>query len=131
MPNAARMTDMVLQDSPHCHAPIHPPAPVPTPVPHPGIPMPLMMMCHPTVLINFLPAATVTSSTVTPVSPCTAICLPLGLGIVVKGSMSVMTCFLPAARLNDITAHATCSAVIPGLTGKIIPPCSPNVIIGG
>ena len=26
---AARMTDMIKQDSPHCHAPIHPPAPVP------------------------------------------------------------------------------------------------------
>jgi len=23
---AARLGDMVLQDSPHCHAPIHPPA---------------------------------------------------------------------------------------------------------
>ena len=29
---AARMGDQVLQDSPHCHAPIHPAAPTPTAV---------------------------------------------------------------------------------------------------
>ena len=34
---AARMGDMVKQDAPHCHAPIHPPAPTPTPVPHPAL----------------------------------------------------------------------------------------------
>ena len=28
---AARVTDQVLQDIPHCHAPIHPPALVPVP----------------------------------------------------------------------------------------------------
>ena len=39
---AARVTDQVLQQGPHCHAPIHPPAPGPTPVPHP--PLPLMLI---------------------------------------------------------------------------------------
>ena len=32
------MGDMVKQDAPHCHAPIHPAALVPTPVPHPALP---------------------------------------------------------------------------------------------
>ncbi len=37
MPAAARIGDMVRQDSPHCHAPIHPPLPIPTPVPQNAI----------------------------------------------------------------------------------------------
>ena len=36
---AARLGDMMKQDTPHCHAPIHPPAPTPTPVPHPALPL--------------------------------------------------------------------------------------------
>ncbi len=39
---AARVTDQVLQQAPHCHAPIHPPAPMPTPVPHPALPLMLI-----------------------------------------------------------------------------------------
>ena len=39
MPPAARVSDMMLQQAPHCHAPIHPAALVPTPVPHPGLPL--------------------------------------------------------------------------------------------
>jgi hypothetical protein len=42
MPSAARMTDKVLQDGPHGHAPIHRAAPVPTPVPH--LPLPLAIV---------------------------------------------------------------------------------------
>ena len=43
MPPAARISDLVKQDAPHCHAaPIHPAAPVPTPVPHPGLPLPII-----------------------------------------------------------------------------------------
>ena len=30
MPPAAAQGDMMKQDAPHCHAPIHPPGPVPT-----------------------------------------------------------------------------------------------------
>ena len=43
MPAAARVGDMVRQDSPHCHAPIHPPAPVPTPSAHPALPIKLKL----------------------------------------------------------------------------------------
>jgi len=48
---AGRIGGMVLQDAPHCHAPIHPAAPVPTPVPHPALPLPIIMGA-PTVLIG-------------------------------------------------------------------------------
>ncbi|MCU0715297.1 MAG: hypothetical protein MUD03_04135 [Pirellula sp.] len=36
---AARVGDQILQDGPHCHAPIHPAAPTPTPQPHPPMPL--------------------------------------------------------------------------------------------
>jgi hypothetical protein len=58
-PPAARLTDLVMQMAPHCHAPIHPPAPVPTPVPHPGLPLALMSPGVPTVMISSLPASVV------------------------------------------------------------------------
>ena len=61
MPPAARVSDMVLQAVPHCHAPIHPPAPAPTPVPHPGLPLTIIPPGATTVLIGNLPAATVSS----------------------------------------------------------------------
>ena len=61
MPAAARMTDKTKHDSPHCHAPIHPPAPAPTPVPHPCIMETIVSACAPTVMINNLQAATMTS----------------------------------------------------------------------
>ena len=79
---AARIGDMVLQDAPHCHAPIHPPAPVPTPVPHPALPLAIIKGV-PTVLIGGMPAATVTSTTVPCMLPG---CVPAGPGIVVKAS---------------------------------------------
>jgi|SRR4051794_24372166 uncharacterized Zn-binding protein involved in type VI secretion len=126
MPPAARMGDQVLQDGPHCHAPMHPAAPVPTPVPHP--PMPLAIIKGvPTVLIGGQPAATVTSTT----APCMlAGCVPAGPGMVSLGSMTVLIGGLPAARVGDMTAHATCVAVIPMPTGKVLPPGCPTVIIG-
>jgi len=128
MPPAARKTDNVLHDNPHCHAPIHPPAPVPTPVPHPPIPHPILTATQPTIKINNLEAATVTSQT----KPCTIPpCVPNGPGMVSKGSSSVLFCNLPAARLGDMVAWSGCVAPIPSPTGKIIPPCSPTVIIGG
>lgn len=128
MPPAARFTDNVMHDAPHCHAPIHPPAPTPTPVPHPPIPLMIISAIIPTVLINSLPAAVVTSQTI----PCLVPpCIPAGPGIVAKGSSSVFTGGLPAARLGDLVNFPSCVAPIPSPTGKIIPPCSPNVIIGG
>lgn len=128
MPPAARLSDLVLQDAPHCHAPIHPPAPVPTPVPHPALPLPIMPPCAPTVLIGSLPAARATDLT----KICTlAACVPAGPGIIAKGSMTVLIQNLPAARVGDLTAHATCVAPIPSPTGKILPPGCVTVQIGG
>ena len=128
MPAAARKTDMMKQDAPHCHAPIHPPAPVPTPTPHPGVPLMISSATAPTVKIGKLEAAVVTSQS----QPCMLPgCVPGGPGIVAKGSATVMIMKLPAARMGDMTAHTSCTAPIPGPIGKIIPPCCPLVMIGG
>lgn len=128
MPPAARITDLVLQTAPHCHAPIHPPAPTPTPVPHPALPLPIMPPGAPTVLIGNLPAARVTDMT----KICTLIpCVPGGPGVIIKGSATVLISNLPAARAGDDTLHASCVAPIPSPNGKIIPPCCPTVMIGG
>ena len=128
MPPAARMTDNVLQQAPHCHAPIHPPAPTPTPVPHPALPLAIISPCAPTVLIGNKPAARVTDMT----KPCMLpTCIPAGPGIILKGSTTVLISLLPAARLGDPTTHPTCIAPIPSPTGQIIPPCEPTVLIGG
>ena len=55
----ARMGDMIIQNNPHCHAPIHPPAPVPTPLPHPPMPI-TIIKGQPNVLVGMMPAARVT-----------------------------------------------------------------------
>lgn len=125
---AARVTDQVIQMTPHCHAPIHPPAPTPTPVPHPGLPLPIMPPGALTVLIGGLPAARMMDMT----SPCMLPgCVPAGPGIIMKASMTVMVGGMPAARMNDTTLHSTCIAPIPSPTGTILPPCCPTVMIGG
>lgn len=124
---AARMSDQVLQDGPHCHAPIHPAAPVPTPVPHPALPL-AIIKGQPNVLIGNLPAARVTDMT----APCTLpSCVPAGPGMVQLGSATVLIGNLPAARVGDLTNHASCVAPIPMPTGKILPPGCPTVLIGG
>ncbi|MFQ5525110.1 MAG: PAAR domain-containing protein [Thermoanaerobaculia bacterium] len=124
---AARMGDMVLQDAPHCHAPIHPAAPTPTPVPHPAIPLTIVSGA-PTVLIGKQPAARATDTT----TPCTLpSCVPAGPGMIAKGSATVMISGLPAARINDMTAHSSCVAPIPSPVGKVLPPGCPTVMIGG
>ena len=128
MPPAARQTDQVLHDAPHCHAPIHPPAPVPTPVPHPPIPFQIVGATVMNVLINSLPAAVMGSMS----QPCMVPpCVPGGPGVVAKGSATVMIGMRPAARAGDLVAFAACVAPIPSPTGKILPPCSPTVMIGG
>jgi uncharacterized Zn-binding protein involved in type VI secretion len=81
MPPAARVTDlhvcpMVTGIVPHVGGPILPP----------GVP---------TVLIDFLPAATITSMATCVGPP----------DIIVLGSLGVMIGGLPAARMGDITAH--------------------------
>lgn len=122
------MTDLTMHDSPHCHAPIHPPAPTPTPVPHPSKPMQIIAAIVPTVIIEKQPAAVVTSIT----EPCfMPVCVPGGPGVVAMGSATVITGGLPAARLGDMVTYATCVAPIPSPTGKIIGPCALTVIIGG
>jgi uncharacterized Zn-binding protein involved in type VI secretion len=127
MPAAARLGDLVKQDAPHCHAPIHPAAPVPTPSPHPALPLAIIKGA-PTVLIGGKPAARVSDTTVICSLPS---CVPAGPGMISKGSATVMIGGLPAARVNDLTAHASCVAPIPSPTGKVLPPGCPTVIIGG
>jgi len=128
MPPAARITDLVLQQAPHCHAPIHPPAPTPTPVPHPALPLPIMPPGAPTVLIGNLPAARATDMT----KICTLVaCVPGGPGLIAKGSTTVLIQSLPAARVGDPSSHPSCVAPIPSPTGSIIPPGCPTVMIGG
>lgn len=120
---AARLGDLVLNDVPHCHAPIHPAIPVP----HPPLPQ-TIITGQVNVLIGNQPAARITDQT-TPCMP--AGCVPGGPGIIAKGSATVIIGGLPAARITDMTAHPTCIAPIPGPTGKILPPGCPTVLIGG
>lgn len=128
MPPAARVGDMMKQDAPHCHAPIHPPAPVPTAVPHPALPLTILPPGAVTVTVGKMPAARVTDMS----TPCMLpSCVPAGPGMISKGSATVMVSKLPAARVNDLTAHASCVAPIPAPMGKIMPPGCPTVIIGG
>lgn len=125
--NAARMGDMVKQDAPHCHAPIHPAALVPTPQPHPALPIPIIKG-QPNVLIGNMPAARVTDTTLICSLPG---CIPGGPGMISKGSATVLVGGMPAARINDLTLHPACVAPIPSPVGKILPPGCPTVMIGG
>ena len=124
---AARLGDKVLQEGPHCHAPIHPAALVPTPAPHP--PMPLAIIVgSPDVTIGGTPAARATDQT----EPCTLpSCVPGGPGVIAKGSATVMINKMPAARLGDMTQHAACVGPVPGPVGSITGPGCPTVLIGG
>lgn len=128
MGNAARKDDMVKHDSPHCHAPIHPAAPTPTPVAHPPVPRKIQSMCSPNVKTDGKEQAIVGSMTEQCMEPS---CVPAGPGLVAMGSTSVMVNFMPAARVNDMVAFASCVAPIPSPTGKIQSPGSTTVIIGG
>ncbi len=123
---AARIGDQVLQNGPHCHAPIHPPAPVPTPVPHPPLPL-AIIKGQPNVLIGKMPAARVTDTTVPCLLPG---CVPNGPGMIALGSFKTLIGKMPAARMNDMTTHVGCVAPIPMPMGKILPPCCPTVMIG-
>ena len=128
MPAAARVGDMMKQDAPHCHAPIHPPAPVPTPVPHPALPLVITGPGAATVLIGNMPAAIMGDQS----APCMLPgCVPGGPGMIAIGSATVLITNKPAARANDMTAHSSCAAPIPSPVGKIMPPCCPTVSING
>lgn len=125
--NAARLGDMIKQDAPHCHAPIHPAALVPTTAPHPGLPL-AIVKGQPDVLLGGKPAARVSDMS----QPCTLPgCIVGGPGMISKGSATVLIGNLPAARVNDMTAHPACVAPIPSPVGKVLPPGCPTVMIGG
>jgi uncharacterized Zn-binding protein involved in type VI secretion len=134
---AAVMGDNVLQDAPHCHAPMHPPAPTPTPQPHPPMPLAITINTSTNVLIGSKPAAVASpipgqgSQTVLCSIP---VCIPGAPGQIIKGSMTVQINGKPAARVGDTTSHAppygACVGPIPGPTGKILPPGVPTVMIG-
>jgi uncharacterized Zn-binding protein involved in type VI secretion len=51
--------------------------------------------------------------------------------MIALGSATVLIENLPAARVNDMTAHTGCVAPIPSPVGKILPPGCPTVLIGG
>jgi uncharacterized Zn-binding protein involved in type VI secretion len=124
---AARLGDQVLQTSPHCHAPIHPPALVPTASAHPALPLNIVKGAG-TVMIGNMPAARVTDLT----RPCMLpACVPAGPGMISKGSATVLIENMPAARAGDLTSHTSCVAPIPGPVGNVLPPCCPTVLIGG
>jgi uncharacterized Zn-binding protein involved in type VI secretion len=125
--NAARLSDLIKQDAPHCHAPIHPAALVPTPAPHPALPLPIIKGC-PTVLIGGMPAARVSDMSAPCILPG---CVPGGPGMIAKGSATVLIGGMPGARVNDMTTHPACVAPIPSPVGKILPPGCPSVMIGG
>lgn len=131
MPAAARQTDKVIQDvATHCHNPSHPVAPPPgavAPIPHPAMPLTIVKGAA-KVTIDGLPAARVMDMT----DPCKlASCVPGGPGEVAKGSGTVTIEGMAAARMGDVTKHSSCSGPIPAPTGKILPPCSMTVQIGG
>ncbi len=128
MPPAARVGDNVLQQTPHCHAPIHPPGPSPTPAPHPGLPLAIIPPGGATVLIGGMPAARMNDMT----QPCMLPgCVPAGPGMILKASATVMIAGQPAARVGDQTPHSSCVAPIPAPMGQLMPPGCPTVMIGG
>ena len=125
---AARVGDMMKQDAPHCHAPIHPPAPVPTPVPHPGLPLAITGPGAATVMIGKMPACIMGDMS----APCMLPgCVPGGPGMTALGSATVMISKKPAVRVNDMTSHTSCVAPIPSPVGKVMPPGCTTVMIGG
>ena len=99
MKPAARITDM------HTCPMVTPGLP---PIPHVG--GPIVSPGGPTVLIGNLPSATVTSQ-------CVCVGPP---DVIVKASVTVLVCGLPAARLGDMTAHG--GSIVVGF---------PTVLIGG
>src|SRR5262245_58020807 len=95
---AARISDPVLHDAPHCHAAIHPPAPVPTPQPHPPLPLSFTMGSQ---SVNIEGKAAVRVQDMT--TPCTPVgCIPSSGGMVVHGSTGVFINGRAAARLGDV-----------------------------
>ena len=128
MGDSARVGDNVKQDTPHCHAPIHPAAPVPTPTPHPGQPLKIVGPGAITVKVNSKSASVMGDMSMPCMLPS---CVPAGPGVVMKVSMTVFAVGRGMARKDDITLHASCVAPIPGPAGKVIAPVSTDVKVGG
>ncbi len=128
MPAALRKGDNIKQDSPHCHAPIHPPAPTPTPVAHPALPLAIMAPCCATVKSEGMNQAVMLDQSAICSLPS---CIPNGPGMLMKCSMTVICGTFPAARVGDMSMHAACVAPIPAPVGKGMDPGAPTVIIGG
>ena len=97
-------------------------------MPHPGLPLAIMPPGSPNVKYDKMAAARMSDQSKICMLPS---CVPAGPGIIAKGSSSVFVNKLPAARVGDMTQHATCVAPIPSPVGKIIPPGSTTVMIGG
>ena len=104
---AARVGDLLKQDAPHCHAPIHPPAPAPTPAAHPALPLAITGPGVPTVMVGKKPAAVLGDMS----APCMLpSCVPGGPGMIAKGSATVG--FIPAgfSMKSDAVYQGDCSA---------------------
>ncbi|MFC7399195.1 PAAR domain-containing protein [Chelatococcus sp. GCM10030263] len=100
---------------------------MPAPCSHPGLPLALIKG-EPRVLIGSLPAVRIGDVSL----PCQLPgCLPGGPGVVTGGSRTVLIGGLPAARVGDATTHPACVAPIPAPSGRILPPGSTTVVIGG
>ena len=128
MPPAARVSDQMIQQAPHCHGGCPSMVSIGVPTPLPGLPLVIIPPGAPTVLIGNLPAARATDQS----SPCTLPgCAPGGPGMIAKGSMTVLISNLPAARVGDMTAHTSCVAPVPSPTGMVMPPGCVTVMIGG
>ena len=82
------------------------------PIPHVG--GPILPPCAVTVLTGKIPQARVTDMAVCVGPP----------DIIVKGSMGVMVCKLPAARIADLTAHG--GTIVVGLPTVLIGETKPN-----
>jgi len=123
---AARVGDFTRHNSPHCHAPIHPPSP-PTPMPHVPQPFPIIAGC-PTVTIGGQAAVRVGD----PTANCNLVgCIPGGPGTIIAGSTSVTIGGKPAARIGDLVNYPGCAAgPIPSPMATIVAPGCPTVTIG-
>jgi hypothetical protein len=121
-------TDNLKQDTPHCHAPIHPPAPVPTPVPHPGLPLLITGPGAATVKVEKMNAAIMMDQSMPCMLPS---CVPGGPGMIMKVSMTVMATKKGMARAQDMSTHTSCVAPIPSPVGKVMPPGAGTVEAGG
>lgn len=130
MPPAARLGDSIVAVDTHIIMIPSPGGPVPTPLPHPYN-APISLGCSTNVMIEGKLAAVVGSSAMMVHAPQGGPFQvpPTGEGKVMIGSTTVMINNKPAARVGDTCM--TCNDPSPMPVGKIVPPGSPKVMIGG